>query len=139
VSETASPQTHPAAAAITAALGTFGEALKRGDGVAASSIFASNATLIVPGAFIRGRDAIAAFFTSRLQTRKYLAATFSTVSVTGSGDMAVEIGTNRVTFSDSGQPPTTVLGRYLTTWRKGSDGVWSVEADAPMTDPAAPS
>jgi uncharacterized protein (TIGR02246 family) len=139
MSEPAAAQIHPASAAITAALETFGEALKRGDGVAAASIFASDATVVVPGSFIRGRDAIAAFYTDSLKSTKFLAASFSTISVTGNGDIAVEIGTNRLTLADSGKPPETVLGRYLTVWRKGSDGLWRVAADASIDDPAAPS
>lgn len=129
-------ETHPATHPIALALGTLAEALKAGDGVAAASIFAPDSLIIAPGDFVRGRDAIAARYTKRLATKKYLDAAFTTLSVTGTADLAIEVGTSRFSISDAGAPATASTGRYLTVWRKSRDGAWQIESDAPIADPA---
>ncbi|GAC1406472.1 MAG: hypothetical protein NVSMB64_12160 [Candidatus Velthaea sp.] len=132
----ASAESHPAAGAITAALDTLAKALKAGDAVAAASIFAVDALIVAPGEFVRGRDAIAARYTKRFAARKYLDVAFKTMSIVGSGDRAIEVGTSQSLTSDAGAPAKPSTGRYLTVWHKNSAGVWEVESDAPYVDPS---
>lgn len=136
VTSPANAETHPAASAITAALDTLARAFKAGDGVGAASIFAPDALIIAPGEFVRGRDAIAARYTKRFVTRKYLDIAFTTVSVIGTGDLAIEVGTSKFSTSDSGAPAKASTGRYLTVWRRNVTGIWQIDSDAPYVDPA---
>lgn len=121
--------------AISATLLKYDDALKRGDASVASSIFASDATIIAPGIVVVGHEAIVAYYVKRLATRKYIDGSVTTTSVAVAGDMASELGTFTFIVDIEGQPRTTVTGRYLTTWRKQKDRSWLISADAVIPDP----
>jgi ketosteroid isomerase-like protein len=56
--------------------------------------------------------------------------------VSASGDLGYTYGTNRITAPDSAGALHTVEGRYVTVWRKGSDGRWRCSADISNDGPA---
>lgn len=138
VPATSRAQADPVRSAIVATLAKFSDALKRGDATGAASIFARDATIVVPGDFVVGRDAIEAYYANRMKTRKYVEQSLTTISVYVSGDLAEELGTYFAVVEPSGQPRGTFTGHYLTTWRKQGDGSWLVQADAPIADPPRP-
>ena len=121
--------------AISSANLKFVDALKRADAIGVTSLFASDATIVAPGSFVVGHDAIASYYTKRFATRKYLDGSVTSTSVTVSGEMASELGTYTFTIDVDGQPRATFTGHYLTMWRKQNDGVWLISADAPILDP----
>src|SRR2546423_5353211 len=44
--------------------------------------------------------------------------------VAASGDLGYTTGTNEVSMQDSTGKVTKMVGRYITVWRRGSDGRW---------------
>ena len=56
------------------------------------------------------------------------------VEVARSGDLAVEFGTFAMTMNDKKGKPITENEKYVTTWKKQTDGKWKVIADIWNTD-----
>jgi len=50
-------------------------------------------------------------------------------AVSPSGDFGYTWGTNQITAPDSARTLVTVEGRYITVWRKESDGRWRCSVD----------
>lgn len=126
-----------ARAEIAAANAEFARAMVSGDSGAMAAVFAEDGVIIPamePG-FVSGRAEIEAYQARRLQARRYLDATITTVQLEASGDQAWETGTNRVTVQQGDSAPVTVTGRYLAVWKRGPDGRWRIRADLPVTDP----
>ncbi len=60
-----------------------------------------------------------------------------TAAVMGpSGDMGYTWGHFEGHSKDANGNPVTTTGRYMTIWRKGSDGVWKVVMDMGANEPA---
>jgi ketosteroid isomerase-like protein len=55
------------------------------------------------------------------------------IVIAGSGDMAWEVGTFELKLNDAQGNPTTMLGKYVVTWKK-VDGTWKAAADIFNTD-----
>lgn len=53
----------------------------------------------------------------------------SSAEVSESADLGYTIGSYELTANDSNGNPVTSLGKYLTVWRKETDGQWRVVAD----------
>ena len=61
------------------------------------------------------------------------------VEVAGSGDLAYSRGVYQLNMNDAQGKPMTEKGKYLTIWKKQSDGSWKVAVDQFNSDmPAAP-
>ena len=58
--------------------------------------------------------------------------------VSAGGDLAYTFGTNAVTMPDVKGKPFTERGRYVTVWRKGTDGRWRCVMDFTNAGPAEP-
>jgi len=113
------------------------QALKRGDAVAIAGFFLEDG-VVIPGwqkGNIEGRAAIQAYYEKRFATARFLDAVITTSKVGTSGDLAYEMGTNRLTRQTGDAAPTTTTGRYLTVWRRGSDGQWRIQVDMVILDP----
>lgn len=108
-------------------------AFKRGEFAAiVDELFAPDAVYLKPGATLVGRAAITEHFSRSLANMTD--GWIRSESVTVSGDVAYEFGVNSITLASDGAAPMTVRGRYLTVWRRQSDGSWAVAVDAPMRD-----
>ena len=46
-----------------------------------------------------------------------------------SGDIAVESGSNEMTMTPAGGKPMTDKGKYVTTWKRQTDGSWKIVRD----------
>ena len=57
--------------------------------------------------------------------------------VSPSGDFGYTYGTNRITAPDSTGTLHTTEGRYVTVWRKESDGLWRCSVDISNEGPGA--
>jgi len=53
----------------------------------------------------------------------------SLAEVGGGGDLGYTIGTYQIGFDGQDGQPVEIVGKYLTVWRKQSDGTWKVAAD----------
>jgi ketosteroid isomerase-like protein len=107
-----------------------------GDRVATS--FTDDATILpfrLKGT-IHGHAAIADYWRTRLGTTRFLELELTTTEVSVSGDLAYEIGTNRLKTQTGDAAPVVSTGRYLVVWRQGNDGKWRIQADCPIPDPA---
>lgn len=58
--------------------------------------------------------------------------------VSGSGDMAYGVGTNKVTFNSPQGNPLTERGRAVTVWKKSPGGGWKCVIDVWNAEPPAP-
>ena len=104
------------------------------------SFYADDAVLLWPGVpMVTGRAAI----------RKFMQVFFSMpdsslsfetaqAEVSRAGDFAYTYGTNKVTLVDPSGKKMKDSGKYLTVYRKQSDGAWKVVADTGNSDLPAP-
>src|SRR2546426_466618 len=77
---------------------------------------------------IRGRDAIKIQITTNL--RGSLSWTPQDAEVSSSGDLGYTWGTYIFHGDVDGRRDQTVFGKYLTVWKKQSDGSWKAVVDA---------
>jgi ketosteroid isomerase-like protein len=112
-------------------------AVQVGNGERVATVFTDDATILPfrQAGLIVGRAAIAEYWSRRLATTRMLDFELRTLSVDASGNLAYEIGTNRIRSQTGSFEPVTVTGRYLAVWRKGADGTWRIQADCPIPDP----
>ncbi len=108
-----------------------------GDGDRVATVFAGDATILpfrLPGT-VHGHIAIAEYWRTRLAATRFLELELNTAEVGVNGDLAYEIGTNRVKTQTGDAAPVVVTGRYLVVWRRSADGRWRIQADCPIPDP----
>jgi len=82
------------------------------------------------GEVVRGHAAIRELMAPAFESPDYTMAwapTFAEVS--GGGDLAYTFGTYETTATNSEGDRTVTHGRYVTVWRKQTDGVWKVALD----------
>src|SRR5665213_2121421 len=105
------------------------------------SHYADDATLMMPDKpIIMGKDAIRSAV-AQMYTDKNLALSFTTTTaqVAKSGDIAYTQGTYSMTMTNpKTKKPVEEKGKYLTVYKKQSDGTWKAvedidNADAPAT------
>jgi ketosteroid isomerase-like protein len=79
---------------------------------------------------VRGKAAIRAYVGESLKQPGF-SITWTPVSavVAASGDLGYTEGTNQFTVPDEKGGTVTIRGRYLTIWRKQSDGTWRCVVD----------
>jgi ketosteroid isomerase-like protein len=108
-----------------------------GNGNRVATVFTNDATLLPfrqPGT-IHGHVAIAEYWRDVLASTKFLELELNTAEVSVSGDLAYEIGTNRVKTQTGDAAPVASTGRYLAVWRFGSDGTWRIQVYSTIPDP----
>jgi uncharacterized protein (TIGR02246 family) len=112
-------------------------AVQVGNGDRVATVFTDDATLLPfrQAGLIVGHAAIAEYWRKRLAATRILEMELRTLSVVASGDLAYEIGTNRLRTQTGNAEPVTSTGRYLVVWRRGVDGTWRIQADCPIPDP----
>lgn len=112
-------------------------AVQVGNGDRVATLFTDDATILPfrQAGLIVGHAAIAEYWRKRLAATRWLEVQLNTLSVDASGDLAYEIGTNRIRTQTGPAEPVTLTGRYLVVWRRGADGTWRIQADCPIPDP----
>jgi uncharacterized protein (TIGR02246 family) len=104
------------------------------------SFYADDAVLLWPGAsMVTGRAAIREFMRVFFSMPDF-SLSFETahVEVSRAGDFAYTCGTNKVTLVNPNGEKMKDSGKYLTVYRKQSDGTWKVVADTGNSDLPAP-
>jgi uncharacterized protein (TIGR02246 family) len=104
------------------------------------SFYADDAVLLWPGTpMIIGRATIRKFMRVFFSMPEFsLSFETSRVEVSPAGDFAYTCGTNKVTLVDPNGRKMKDSGKYLTVYRKQSDGTWKVVADMGNSDLPAP-
>lgn len=126
-----------ALAALQARSGAFAAAEEAQDVDRAVSYWAEDAIVQAPGMpQIRGRAAIGALYRSFFGAVKELKGTVTQLTLAPGGDMAFEVGINRMVMKGP-QGDLLDMGKYLTVWKKTGD-TWFVVALSFTSDAAAP-
>lgn len=97
-----------------------------------------DARVIEPGqAVLAGKPAIRAMVEGTTKIPGFhVTWTPDSAVVSRSGDLGYTYGTNAFTAPDSTGKLVTTHGRYLTVWRKGSDGQWRCVEDISTPSPS---
>jgi len=107
----------------------FGEAIRQGDAAALAALYTEDATLLPPDSdMIQGSQGIETFWNGGLQMG-IKDAVLTTVHVSGSGDLAYEIGKFTLTIQPEGQDPIESKGKYVVVWKQTDDGSWRLHVD----------
>ena len=97
-----------------------------------------DARVVMPGApILAGKPAIRGMVEGSMKTPGFhITWTPDSGVVSRSGDLGYTYGTNEFTAPDSTGTLVTTRGRYLTVWRKDSDGRWRCVEDIASPGPA---
>ena len=112
--------------------------VKAKDAAGIAQFYAEDGAVMPPNmAMAKGRPAVQQVWASMMQTPGFdLTFAPEEIVVSGSGDMALDRGTYRLTMTAAGAPQTDT-GKYVVVWRKVG-GEWKAAADIFNSDkPAA--
>ena len=106
------------------------EAWDKADASLIASLFANDGVLLGRnGKFFKGTKQILEHMKPVLEgAGKGVKATVTTVDLWLNGDTAYETGKYTYKFQEKGQP-VTEEGRYVTIWKRQSDGAWKIVMD----------
>ena len=107
----------------------FGDAIRQGDATALAALYTEDAALLPPDSdMIQGKQGIEEFWSGGLQMG-IKDAVLTTLDVSGSGDLAYEIGKVALTIQPEGQEPMEQKGKYVVVWKQQEDGSWKLHVD----------
>lgn len=107
----------------------FGDAIRQGDATALVALYAEDATLLPADSdMIQGKQGIEEFWSGSLQMG-IKDAVLTTLDVSGSGDLAYEIGKFALTIQPEDQEPMEQKGKYVVVWKQQEDGSWKLHVD----------
>ncbi len=139
VAASASTDASAAREAIEAANGRFTAAYLRGDTVAIADNFADDAIVMPPASpAVRGRDAVRADMAREVARAPSEVKEFNltTEDVMVAGDLAVETGAFEFVPRSTTAAPEK--GKYVTVWKRQSDGSWKIVRDVYNSDAPPP-
>ena len=118
-------------AAIRAASADWSKAAQAKDLDKAVSYYADDAVFFVDkGALVKGKNSIRMAWKDFLApSAPVLSFTTTFVEVARSGDIAYEYGTVEFTTMDKKGKPRVEKGKYVTVWKKQSNGSWQAAID----------
>ncbi|MES2524514.1 MAG: DUF4440 domain-containing protein [Gemmatimonadota bacterium] len=137
---TAALSTDPAQArgAIDSTNAANASAFARGDSAAVAQLtgsYQSDAVLMLPNqAPLRGADAIGGMFKGMFSEISISNVRMQSDDLMVSGDLAVETGRYSWTVTPKGAPAMPDSGKFVTVWRKQSDGAWKIARDINNSD-----
>ena len=105
--------------------------------------YADDAVLLLPNApILNGKQAIAGAVKEMMSDPNFaLDFTGTSADAAKGGDMVYTTGTYTMTMSDAKKQPMTDKGKYVTVFKKQTDGSWKAVADIVNSDlpmPAPP-
>ncbi len=107
-----------------------------GNAEAVAARYTEDAAVFPPdGPRTDGRAAIAAFWKGAMNAG-LKNASLTTAEVEAREDLAYEVGTFTLDAADKSGAVTTLKGKYIVVWKKGSDGKWRLHRDIWNADPA---
>jgi uncharacterized protein (TIGR02246 family) len=111
------------------------DALQRGDSVGLSASYDNDAVTMMSGMPAwRGKADIMTQGMALLKDVKFSDIKFNTTTVDVGGDFAIETGTYEMTTAPKGGKPAADKGKYVTVWKKQSDGTWKIYRDISNSD-----
>lgn len=132
---TASSDTASVRAAIEAANGRFLDAFKRGDKAGLMANYTDDAILMMQNEEAwRGREGLDKGFSAFLSQMSFKEGAAKTEDVMVAGDLAVETGTFAWTFQARSGAEIKDKGKYLTIWKRQTDGSWKIVRDINNSD-----
>jgi ketosteroid isomerase-like protein len=130
------PTISPGALQLMELEGRFGQAVAEGGGKVFATWFADDAVVLNNGKpAVLGRGAIAT--QANWDPKQYsLTWTPQGAQMGPSNDMGFTWGHYEGHANDAKGQPVVTTGRYITIWKKTSDGTWKVAMDASANEPA---
>ncbi len=121
---------------IAAANAAFAKSFNAGDAAAVATHYTEDASVLPPGGNrADGKAAIEAFWKGAIDGGlKNL--TLKGVEVGSRDDLAYEDGVFTLDAPGSNGAMTTIKGKYIVVWKRGSDGAWRLYRDIWNADPA---
>lgn len=107
---------------------------------ALTGLFADDAVYMPPHhAAIHGREAIREYLRNPISHHVATDLTYEVTFIKHSGDLAYDVGRYSMMVPDAKGVRRLDRGKYLTVWRRQSDGQWRIAADTWSSDlaPAA--
>jgi len=124
--------------AIEDAAAKFVAAVSRGDAVSVAAFYREDAKLLPPNSqMIAGRQAIQEFWQAFLQTGT-VQLTLETKDVDSRSDLAYEIGAYTLKIQPKSGSAMTEAGKYVTIWKRQTDGSWKIAVDTWNTNAPLP-
>lgn len=129
------PDTAATRSAIEAANARFADAFKRADKVGLMANYTDDAIIMMPNEVAwRGRAEIDKGFTAFLGQTAFKEGGAKTEDVMLAGDLAVETGTFAWTLQSKSGTEIKDKGKYLTAWKRQTDGSWKIVRDINNSD-----
>lgn len=124
---------------IEASSKAIAQAAIKGDAAAAASCYDENAVYLPANMpMVKGRADIEKTLNGWMQSgMKFKEFTITTISVEGAGGFAIELGRYFQTLEMGGKAIADT-GKYVTVWKKQTDGSWKIGYDIWTTDLPAP-
>lgn len=131
-------------AAIKALGADFATKANAGDWAGVAAFYATDALLMPPNAkAVSGTAAIQQYWSATPAGTK-VELTVSSVTLSTAGELATDAGTYKLTIPMPDGSSVTDEGKYLVTWKKGTDGwkmaqdIWNSDLPPVPPAPAAP-
>jgi len=104
------------------------------------SFFADDALVLPPNApMLTGKESIRKGLSEMMATPGFAMSWQPTkAEASRGGDLAYTVGTYQFTLNDAKGKPVTDRGKYMTVWKKQSNGNWKAVADMANSDLPAP-
>lgn len=121
-----------ARAAINDANAKAAQAFTNRDRAAWVAAYTEDATVLTPASVVTGRNAIDSSLGPSWESTRdsTFTASWRADTIEVHGDFAYEVGQGTgVRMAKGATPADTLRTRYITFWRKGSDGAWRVSRD----------
>jgi len=102
------------------------------------TFWSENASVAMPSApVVRGKNALRSMVVSSFAAPGFhISWTPESAVVSKSGDLGYTTGRNEISVPDAAGKVTKIVGRYLTVWRRESDGRWRCVEDYSTPGPA---
>ncbi|MBI1741556.1 SgcJ/EcaC family oxidoreductase [Candidatus Acetothermia bacterium] len=124
--------------AIEDAGAKFVAAVSRGDAVALAAFYQEDAKLLPPNSqMVTGRQHIQEFWQAFLQTGT-VQLTLETKDVDSRSDLAYEVGGYTLKIQPKSGSAMTDMGKYVTIWKRQTDGSWKIAVDTWNSDAPLP-
>jgi len=115
---------------IDSSLTKFAAAITTGDTAGMLSIYTDDAVVMPQGMpVVSGRAAVSQYNAGMFSMFTVSNASFSTTDLIVVGDYAIESGIYRMTMKPKTGPAMPDTGKYISVWRRQSDGSWKMAKD----------
>ena len=113
----------------------FAAALQSGDSATVVSVYDADAIVMMANQPAwRGKSEITTNGIGMLKAVKFSDVRLNTSTVDVAGDFAIETGSYEMTLTETGKKPMPDKGKYISVWKKQSDGSWKLYRDISNSD-----